>query len=183
MDEGTTILFGLPGVAVDRVERVADEQGETVRLVHVTTASVSAAGCPACGVISTSVKQYRATRPRDLPYGEERLEVVWGKWQYRYREEACPRTAFTESIAEVPPRARLTGRLCRKAAAASGRSVSAVAATRHVRGASEEEARKKIEDELAGLRFRDPARSGRNSDEHQSRLAPVHGRRRQRPRK
>jgi transposase len=42
----------------------------------------------------------------------------------------CPRTAFTESIAEIPPRVRLTGRLCRKAAVevASGRSVSAVAA-------------------------------------------------------
>jgi hypothetical protein len=50
--------------------------------------------------------------------------------QYRCREEACPRKAFTESIAEIAPRARLTGRLCRKAAGevASGRSVSVVAA-------------------------------------------------------
>jgi transposase len=70
MEKGTTILFGLPGVAVERVERVAGEHGEPVRLVHVRTAVSSAAGCPACpacGVISTSVKQYRATRPRDLP--------------------------------------------------------------------------------------------------------------------
>jgi len=38
--------------------------------------------------------------------------------------------AFTESIAEISPRARLTGRLCRQAArqVAAGRSVSAVAA-------------------------------------------------------
>ena len=44
--------------------------------------------------------------------------------------QACPRTAFTESIAEIPARARLTGRLCRQAArqVAAGRSVSAVAA-------------------------------------------------------
>ena len=54
----------------------------------------------------------------------------WRKRQYRCREQACPRKAFTESIAEIPPRARLTGRLCRQAArqVASGRSVSAVAA-------------------------------------------------------
>jgi transposase len=130
MEKGTTILFGLPGVVVERVERVTGEHDESVRLVHVRTAVSSAAGCPCCGVMSTSVKQYRTTRPRDLPYGEERLAVRWHKRQYRCREEACPRKAFTESIAEVPPRARLTGRLCRRAAAevASGRSVSAVAA-------------------------------------------------------
>ena len=40
----------------------------------------------------------------------------WHKRQYRCRELACPRKAFTESIAELPPRARLTGRLCRAAA-------------------------------------------------------------------
>jgi transposase len=130
MENGTSILFGLPGVGVQLVERVAGEQGEMVRLVHLVTAASSAAGCPACGVISTSVRQYRTTRPRDLPYGEERLAVVWRKRQYRCREAACPRKAFTESVAEIPPRARLTGRLCRQAArqVASGRSVSSVAA-------------------------------------------------------
>jgi len=129
MEKGTTILFGLPGVAVDRVERVSDD-GRSVRLVHLTTVAGSAAGCPACGVISTPGRQYRTTRPRDLPYGDEPLAVRWHKRQYRCLERACPRKAFTESIAEIPPRARVTGRLCRKAAAevASGRSVSAVAA-------------------------------------------------------
>jgi transposase len=130
MEKGTTILFGLPGVAVERVERVTGEHGEPGRLVHLTTAATVAAGCPACGVISTSVNQFRTTRPRDLPYGDEPLAVVWHKRQYRCREVGCSRKAFTESIAELPPGARLTGRLCRKAAAevASGRSVSAVAA-------------------------------------------------------
>jgi transposase len=130
MENATSILFGLPGVAVQRVERAADVHGDAVRLVHVTTVATSAAGCPKCGVVSTSVKQYRTTRPRDLPYGEEPLAVRWRKRQYRCLEESCPRRAFTESIAELPPRARLTGRLCRHAAAqvASGRSVSAVAA-------------------------------------------------------
>ena len=130
MENSTTILFGLPGVAVQRVERATGERGEAVRLVHVVATASSAAGCPQCGVVSTSVKQHRTTRPRDLPYGEEPLAVRWHKRQYRCREQACPRKVFTESITEIPPRARLTGRLCRQAASqiASGRSVSAVAA-------------------------------------------------------
>ena len=115
MENATSILFGLPGVAVHRVERAHDEHGVAVRLVHVVTTASSAAGCPECGVVSTSVKQRRTTRPRDLAYGEEPLAVRWRKRQYRCREQACPRTAFTESIAEIPARARLTGRLCRQA--------------------------------------------------------------------
>ena len=123
MEDATTILFGLPGVGVQRAE-VADGG----RLVHVETADVTAAACPECGVFSTSVKQYRVTRPRDLPYGETPLRVRWHKRQYRCLEPACARRAFTESIAELPPRARVSGR-CRRAAAVavgSGRSVSAV---------------------------------------------------------
>ena len=130
MENGTSILFGLPGVAVQRVERAADESGAAVRLVHLVTTAASAAGCPQCGVVSVSVKQRRTTRPRDLPYGEEPLAVRWRKRQYRCREQACPRKAFTESIAEIPARARLTGRLCRQLAGqvAAGRSVAAVSA-------------------------------------------------------
>jgi transposase len=130
MEKSTTILFGLPGVAVQRVERTVDGNDVAVRLVHLVTTASSAAGCPQCGVISTSVKQHRTTRPRDLPYGEEPLAVRWHKRQYRCREAACPRRAFTESIEEVPARARLTGRLCRQLAGqvAAGRSVAAVAA-------------------------------------------------------
>jgi transposase len=96
-------------VAVDRVERAADEDGDAVRLAHVKTVVSSAAGCPKCGVISASVKQYRSTRPRDLPYGEEPLAVRCHKRQYRCLEETCTRKAFTESVAEIPARARLTG--------------------------------------------------------------------------
>jgi transposase len=130
MENATTILFGLPGVVVLGVDRGQDEHGAAARLVHVVTTASSAAGCPECGVVSASVKQYRTTRPRDLPYGEEPLAVCWRKRQYRCREAGCPRRAFTESIAEVPPRARLTGRLCRQVArqVAAGRSVASAAA-------------------------------------------------------
>jgi hypothetical protein len=65
VENGTTILFGLPGVAVDRVE-VA---GEGVRMVHLRTTDTSAAAFPQCGVFSTSVRQRRTTRP--WPTGQE----------------------------------------------------------------------------------------------------------------
>jgi len=70
------VLFGLPGVRVQRVER--DESGG--RVVHVETGSdTAAAGCPGCGVVSTSVKGQVTTSPRDIPYGQVGIEVVWHK--------------------------------------------------------------------------------------------------------
>jgi transposase len=114
--DGTTILFGLPGVRVREVAR----DPVLGRVVHVVTDDGTAAACPACGVLSTSVRQRRTTRPRDVPYGEERLVVRWHKVQFACREKPCPRKAFTEAIAEVPARSRVTGRLRRAAAVAVG---------------------------------------------------------------
>ncbi|MGI8682755.1 MAG: transposase family protein, partial [Mycobacteriales bacterium] len=71
----TTILFGLPGVAVRDVEQ--GNNGE--RTVHVVTVDPSAAACPVCGVFSTSIRQHRTTAPKDLPYGEAPLAVRWRK--------------------------------------------------------------------------------------------------------
>lgn len=99
MSDGTTILFGLPGVAVNAVERV----GDGMRTVHLRTDDPAAAACPECGVFSSSVRQRRTTRPRDLPYGEAPLQVRWHKTQFACREWLCKRRAFTESIAELPP--------------------------------------------------------------------------------
>jgi hypothetical protein len=77
------VLFGLPGVRVQRVD--LDECGG--RVVHVETAAgTSAPGCPACGVVSTSVKGNVITRPADLPYGEAGLVVAWHKTRWRCRE-------------------------------------------------------------------------------------------------
>jgi len=88
--------------------------------VHVVTTDPAAAFCPACGVVSSSVRQRRTTSPRDLPYGEQRLAVRWHKVQYACREGRCPRKAFTEQIAELPAGARITGRLRRQVGAAVG---------------------------------------------------------------
>lgn len=80
-------------------------------MVHVVTAEETAAACPACGVLSSSVKERVRTRPRDIPYGTTRLRLVWHKQRWRCAERKCPRASFTEQVAAVPARARLTRRL------------------------------------------------------------------------
>ena len=131
MSDGTTLLFGLPGVRVERVERLTDG----TRVVHVATAEESAAACPSCGVFSTSVKGRVSTSPRDIPYGEDRIVVRWNKTRWRCREDYCERSSFTEAIAQVPARARTTARLRTQIGAAVGdaaRSVAEVAAAHGV---------------------------------------------------
>ncbi|MGW0337725.1 ISL3 family transposase, partial [Streptomyces sp. NPDC003011] len=64
MVNDTTLLLGLDGVSVLRVERL---QGGG-RRVQLATADASARACPACGVFASRVKGSATTRPRDLPY-------------------------------------------------------------------------------------------------------------------
>ena len=122
IEDGTSILFGLRGVQVREVVR----DGDLGWVVHVETDDEGAAACPRCGVVSTSVRQRRTTRPRDLPQGEEPLVVRWHKTQWACREKPCPRKAFTDQTAELPAGARVTGRLRRHVAAlvAEGLAVS-----------------------------------------------------------
>ena len=75
VSDGTTLLFGLPGVQVERVERRPDG----TRVVHVATADETAAACPGCGVVSTSVKEHVKTSPKDIPYGSDDIVVRWHK--------------------------------------------------------------------------------------------------------
>lgn len=116
------MLFGLRGVRVARVESTVDG-----RVVHVVTADVAAARCPGCGTEARSVKEWTTTRPKDIPYGEEPLVVVWHKRRWRCTVSSCERSSFTEAIGEIPARARTTGRLRRAIGAAvqNGRSVTA----------------------------------------------------------
>ena len=102
-----TLLLSLDGLAVTVVERSA----AGTLLVEVATADETAAACPTCGVISTRVKQYVCTRPRDLAQGRTRMELVWRKRRWYCREPWCGRKSFTESMPAVPPGARITTRL------------------------------------------------------------------------
>ena len=114
-----------------RVERGADG----IRVVHVVTDEPTAAACPSCGVVSTSVKERVTTSPKDIPYGEDPIAVRWAKTRWRCQHDYCQRRSFTEAITEVPARARTTGRLRRQIGAAIGqaaRSVAEVAAAHRV---------------------------------------------------
>ena len=131
MSDATTNLFGLAGVRVERVERLADG----TRVVHVVTADAGAATCPSCGVVSRSVKERTATSPKDIPYGENGILLRWCKTRWRCQQASCEVGSFTESIPEVPPRARTTRRLRAQIGSAIGdaaRSVSEVAAAHRV---------------------------------------------------
>lgn len=132
MSDGTTLLFGLPGVQVERVELLADG----TRVVQVATAEQTAAACPSCGVVSTSVKARVSTSPRDIPYGEERIIVRWNKTRWRCREDYCERSSFTEAIAQVPARARTTMRLRSQVGAAIGAAARSVAEVADAHGVS-----------------------------------------------
>jgi transposase len=125
VEHGTTLLLGLEGLSVERVELL----GDGIRRVHVVTAVEYAAGCPGCGVVSTSLKQNTTTRPRDLPYGVAGVQLRWHKRRWRCQEIACVRKTFTEQIDQVPAGMRTTTRLrCAMAGAvADGRSEAEVA--------------------------------------------------------
>lgn len=101
------MLLGVEGLTV--VSVVLEDDG--ARVVELVTDDESAAACPACGVVSVSVKERMVTRPRDLPYGPAPIRLRWHKTRWRCREQLCPRATFTESLPAVPARSRLTARL------------------------------------------------------------------------
>jgi transposase len=118
----TTLLLGLDGLAVARVEM--DDRGR--RVVHLVTADEAAAVCPSCGTRSTSPRQWVSTHPRDLPVGGRDVALRWRKRRWRCRQPECSTSSFTEQVAAVPARARLTTRLRVAAGAAvadGGRTV------------------------------------------------------------
>lgn len=124
MERGATLLLGIEGLAVERVDR-EDEGG---RVAHVVTSDETAAACPSCGVFSTSLKGHATTHPRDLPYGAAPVRLVWHKRRWRCRERGCSRKSFTESLPAVPARARLTTRLRRECGAGIAEGFSCVLA-------------------------------------------------------
>jgi transposase len=122
-----TLLLGIEGLAVASVGL----EDDGARVVEVVTDEETAAACPECGVLSTSVKERATTRPRDVPYGVAPIRLVWHKTRWRCRETRCPRGSFTESLPSVPARSRLTTRLrseCGERIATDASCVQAAAA-------------------------------------------------------
>jgi hypothetical protein len=104
----TTQPLDLDGLAVVGVERL---EGGT-RPVHLGTDFAGARACPECGVLACRVvRGSSTTRPRDLPYGEHGLELVWHKHRAWCAESGCPRRPFTKQVTQIPARCRLTERL------------------------------------------------------------------------
>ncbi len=106
MVNDTTRLLGLDGLAV-----VGVEDGPVGPVVHVVTADEAARRCPDCRTLARRSKGRRVTRPRDLQVGGRRPQLMWTKRRWRCDERACRRRSFTEAVAAVPPRKRLTTRL------------------------------------------------------------------------
>jgi transposase len=109
----TTRLLGLDGLAVVEVE-----DGPMGPVVQVVTVDEAARVCPECGTRARRSKGRRVTRPRDLQVGGRRPQLVWTKRRWRCDQGACRRRSFTEAVAAVPPRKRLTVRLRAEAGAA-----------------------------------------------------------------
>ena len=122
MVNDTTRLLGLDGLAVVAVE----DSGAGGLVVHLATADERARRCPGCATPAVRVKQWTTTRPRDLPVAGRVCRLRWRKRRWYCDAAGCPRRTFTESVAAVPPRARLTTRLRGAAGAAvadAGRTV------------------------------------------------------------
>jgi len=108
LDEDTaTLLLGLEGVAV--AEAALDEAGNPV--LALVTAWQDARCCPSCGMRSTRSLGLVITRPRDLPLAGRPTVLAWTKRRRACGNTACARASFTESVPQIPPRTRLTGRL------------------------------------------------------------------------
>jgi transposase len=109
-DTDATLLLGLEGLGVIKVEKSG-----AALIVHVATLDEGARACPECGVISTTRKDRRCTRPRQLSYGGRQVELRWHKSRWFCAEALCPRASFTEQVRQVPAGTRLTAALRREA--------------------------------------------------------------------
>jgi transposase len=121
------VLFGL-----EREFRVLFVQRIGPTAVKMIIEQIAREGpCPACGVLSSVVKDRPLMRVKDLPAFGQTVELWWRKRRLRCGERLCPRRSFTQTAAAVRPRGRVTERLRDKIATAiagSNRSVADVAA-------------------------------------------------------
>ncbi len=105
-------LLGVEGMRVVEVE--VEDDGRLA--VWVATDDPAAAVCPGCGVPAVRVHERVVTRPGDVRRGADPVVLVWLKRRWKCRNLGCGRATFTESLPQVPSRARLTTRLREHAA-------------------------------------------------------------------
>jgi transposase len=127
LPDPAAVLLGLEAeFSVVSVRRTASS---AVKVVVEQTARDGP--CPACGVLSSAIKDRPLRRVKDLPASGQTIELWWRKRRLLCGERLCPRRSFTQTAAAVRPRGRITERLRDKLAtaiAASNRSVTDVAA-------------------------------------------------------
>jgi transposase len=100
-------LLGVEGMRVAEVE-VEDDGRLTV---WVATDDPGSAVCPGCGVSAERVHERVVGRPADVRRGADPVVLVWLKRRWKCQNQGCGRATFTESLPQVPSRARLTARL------------------------------------------------------------------------
>jgi transposase len=118
-------LLGLDGVRVTAVE---DDGEGGLRVYAVSTAALAA--CPGCGTPSGAVKGWVTARPKDVAFGERAVSLMLVKRRLYCSGSGCGAGSFTEPVAAVPRRCRVTARLRGHAAgmvADGGRTVAQAA--------------------------------------------------------
>ena len=122
----TAVLFGLEDeFSVLGVDRIGPTM---VKMIIEQTAREGP--CPACGVLTSAVKDRPVMRLKDLPACGQTVELWWRKRRLVCGEQLCPRRTFTQACRAVRRRGRVTERLRRRVATAiaeSNRAVSDVA--------------------------------------------------------
>ena len=122
----TAVLFGLEEeFSVLKVQRI---DAITVKMIIEQTAREGP--CPACGVLTSAVKEGPLRRLKDLLASGQMVELWWRKRRLECREVQCRQHSFTQVCGAVRPHGRVTERLrhrVAKAIAENNRAVSDVA--------------------------------------------------------
>ena len=127
LSDPAAVLFGLE----DEFSVLHAERMTPTAIKVVVELTAREGPCPACGVLTTAVKERPLARLVDVPASGQRVQLWWRKRRLACREALCPRRSFTQTSAAVRPRGRVTERLRDRVAtaiASSNRAVSDVAA-------------------------------------------------------
>jgi transposase len=107
MIDSTSVLFGLEDeFVVTSLERLS---GNDLRVV--IEHREREAPCPACGAVTSRIKDRPLVRVKDLDACGQVVELWWRKRRLACPEPLCARRSFTQQSEAIPARSRLTTRL------------------------------------------------------------------------